>query len=340
MCPDDSGGVYTVPPGTIVNTGDTLLPSQHNPWALDMSTAMSNRFSKDGRAPATGNWNLNTFRITNLGAPVATNDAVNKAYADGLATTFADQGALFGLRISNNAGDAVNDIDIAIGSAAASNTANPFKMVLASALGKRLDAAWAVGGTPGSTVGGLDTGAIADTTYHVYLMQRSDTGVVDACFSTSATTPTVGGAIPAAYDRFRRIGSIIRSGATILGFTQIGKKFVLNNPFVARSNTAPLAASLLTFAIPGGIQTEPLIITRIDWNATSMGQIAFGSASVGNITTTVHIAGGNSAGNSSITIGDGFLSNTSQQIYAAQGISVGTLSAGQIANFGWIDTFL
>lgn len=76
--PDDSNGIYNVPSGTLVNTGDTVLPSQHNPWALDSSQAISNRFSKDGRSPATGNWNLNTFRITGMGDGVSATDAVTK----------------------------------------------------------------------------------------------------------------------------------------------------------------------------------------------------------------------------------------------------------------------
>lgn len=85
--PDDSNGIYNVPLGTLVNSGDTVLPSQHNPWANDSASAISNRFSKDGRAPATGNWNLNTFRITNLGTPTASADAATKAYADSAVTT-------------------------------------------------------------------------------------------------------------------------------------------------------------------------------------------------------------------------------------------------------------
>lgn len=88
--PDDSSGIYSVPAGTIVTTGDTILPSQHNPWANDSASAISNRFSKDGRAPATGNWNINNFRITGLGAPVASGDAVNKAYADDVKSPWID----------------------------------------------------------------------------------------------------------------------------------------------------------------------------------------------------------------------------------------------------------
>lgn len=87
MPPDDSNGNYSLPAGTIVTTGDTILPSQHNPWANDSASALSARFSKDGRAPATGNWNMNGFRITGLAAPVAGGDAVNKTYGDSTYTT-------------------------------------------------------------------------------------------------------------------------------------------------------------------------------------------------------------------------------------------------------------
>ena len=109
------------------------------------------------------------------------------------------QNYITGLTLSNNATDATNDIDIAIGSAR--DSTNAADIVLASALVKRLDAAWAVG----TNQGGLDTGSIANGTYHVWLIQRSDTGVEDVLFSTSATAPTM----PANYDYKRRIGSIL-----------------------------------------------------------------------------------------------------------------------------------
>lgn len=80
--PDDSNGIYNVPPGTLVNTGDTVLPSQHNPWALDSSQAISNRFSKDGRSPATGDWDINNFRLKQVGNPTASGDGANKSYVD------------------------------------------------------------------------------------------------------------------------------------------------------------------------------------------------------------------------------------------------------------------
>ena len=94
-------------------------------------------------------------------------------------------GFLFGCTLSNAATDLVNDITIAAGKAR--DATDAVNLILAIGLTKRLDANWAVG----DAQGGLDTGSIANTTYHVWLIKRSDTGVVDALFSASATTPTM-----------------------------------------------------------------------------------------------------------------------------------------------------
>ena len=157
-------------------------------------------------------------------------------------------GHLFGLTLSNNASDATNDIDIAPGSVWAANGA----IVLASALTKRLDAAWAVG----SNQGGLDVGGSpSNVTYHVFLIRRSDTGVVDALFSTSPSSPTM----PANYDMKWRIGSIIRKGNTILGFIQDGDLFQLKSPVTDFSDVDPgESAVLYTLSVPTGIHVEAL----------------------------------------------------------------------------------
>lgn len=122
-----------------------------------------------------------------------------------------------GLRTSNNVSDATNDIDIAIGECMDATNAKPMR--LTSAITKRLDASWAVG----TNQGGLDTGAKANSTgYYVWLIMRSDTGVVDALFSTSATAPTM----PANYDYKRLIGFIkTTSAGVIYAFTQVGDHF-------------------------------------------------------------------------------------------------------------------
>jgi hypothetical protein len=122
-----------------------------------------------------------------------------------------------GLITSNNGGDPAKDIDIAPGEAR--DNTNVDNMRLAAAITKQIDAIWAVG----TDQGGLDTGAVAaDTLYAVWLIKRSDTGVVDALFSTSFTAPTM----PTNYDRKRLIGAINTDGTPdILPYEQTGDFF-------------------------------------------------------------------------------------------------------------------
>lgn len=122
------------------------------------------------------------------------------------------KGYIYGLTLSNNASDATNDIDIAAGRCR--DAGDQTDMVLLTGLTKRLDANW----SPGTNQGGLDTGSKANSTlYAIWLVKNSVSGVVDALFSTSATSPTM----PADYDRMRRIGWIRTDGSgVILGFIQ------------------------------------------------------------------------------------------------------------------------
>lgn len=167
-------------------------------------------------------------------------------------------GHLFGLTLSNNASDPTNDIDIAVGRCR--DSVDAANMVLAAALTKRLDAAWAVG----SGNGGLDTGSIADTTYHVWLIKRSDTGVVDALFSTSASAPTM----PANYDLKRRIGSIFRTGAAIKGFVQDGDSFMWKVPSAnVAANNPGTAAVTRTLTVPVGIRVKAIVTVAAFGNA-------------------------------------------------------------------------
>lgn len=166
-----------------------------------------------------------------------------------LGLTYAAQGLLSGLTLSNSAGDATNDIDVDAGEASSNDAAvaDRVPMVLASALTKRLDAAWAVG----TGNGGLDTGSAANTTYHVYLIKRTDTGVVDVLFSTNATTPTM----PSSYTKKRRIGSFIRASGAILGFIQTGNIFRLKSPATDFNSTNVGTARVsYTVTVPAGIK--------------------------------------------------------------------------------------
>jgi hypothetical protein len=175
--------------------------------------------------------------LTNLGGTTvgkALFTAADAAAPRAAIGVYKPRGHIFGLTLSNNATDATNDIDIAAGEAA---DASGNLLVLASGITKRLDAAWAVG----SGNGGLDTGSIANGTYHVWLIQRSDTGVVDVLLSKSASSPT----IPANYDSKRRIGSILRESTAIVAFRQTGDVFKRLTQVVARNSTTPVTDTLL-----------------------------------------------------------------------------------------------
>lgn len=113
-----------------------------------------------------------------------------------------------GLTYANNGADATNDLDIAAG--VALDGSGLYLMRLATTLTKQSDVAWAVG----SGNGGLDTGAVGNSDYYIWLIARSDTGVVDALYSLSSTAPTM----PTNYDFKRLIGWFKRVGATIVAF--------------------------------------------------------------------------------------------------------------------------
>jgi len=214
--------------------------------------------------------------LTSLSAASQTNALYYRSAADtwspvtiGFGVTFSGgtlssaafpYGVIYGLTLSNNGSDATNDIDIASGYAADSTGAAV--MNLASAITKRLDAAWAVG----TNQGGLDTGSIANTTYHVWLIQRSDTSVVDALFSASATSPTM----PTNYDRKRRIGSILRESAAIAAFSQFGDEFRRSASVLDVNVTNPGDAAITrTLSVPTGVKVDAIINIAFDAGAGS-----------------------------------------------------------------------
>ncbi len=161
---------------------------------------------------------LNTFaNIT--GAVTATQDELN--VLDGYTGNTADleqfsgtdssglspfiiPGFVSGL-IPSQAADANHDITFSAGLAA--DSGNSSWLELTSAITKRIDATWAVG----DTNGGLFSGTVAaDTWYHLFVIRRSDTGVVDAGFDTSVTAAN----IPTDYDEYRRVGSVLTDSSS------------------------------------------------------------------------------------------------------------------------------
>ena len=243
-------------------------------------------------------------------------------------------GLIHGLTLSNNASDATNDIDIASG-VAADSTGAAF-LTLASGITKRLDAAWAVG----SGNGGLDTGSIANATYHMWLIMRSDTGVVDVLFSTSATSPTM----PANYNYRRRIGSIVRTGGAIKGFTQDGDRFTWKTGVQDVNATNPGAAAVTrTLTVPTGINVIADLFVRLAQAATTdtPGTVALtdlestnaaADATNGSLYWFQNVTGGTFISGGSVMV----RTNTSGQIRSRlEASSTNTLLT--IGTKGWID---
>lgn len=174
--------------------------------------------------------------------------AIETALGASLANIDGGRTYLYGLTLANGT-DATNDINIATGVCSSDDSAVTDRVLMSQTgnpLVKRLDAAWAVG----SGNGGLDTGEIANTTYHIFVIKRIDTGVVDALFSVSASAPTM----PANYTKKRRVGSILRESAAIVAFNQKGNYFFRKVP-IQEFSTSDFGTSAVvrTLSVPLGI---------------------------------------------------------------------------------------
>lgn len=195
-----------------------------------------------------------------------------------------------------------------------------------------MDAAWSVG----SGNGGLDTGSIANTTYHVWAIMRTDTGVVDALFSTSATSPTM----PTNYTKKVRLGSIMRVSGAILPFVQTGDFFMKNitpNSIGADYSGGARAKSLLSCSLPSGIRVRGIFLV------SPSGGSGDASADI-NIYDGVNPSIGTQSGiyvsSSTKSTTDELhqFSNTSAQIYAEVVLSGAAGGSATIKTLGWIDS--
>jgi len=232
------GGSSWIALGATTGNAPPDLPATENAyWAL-----MASRGAGDVNGPATAiAGNVTSF-----------SDTTGKQLKDsGIPTTSVIE-AMRGyispgrtLHINNNTGNPANAIDVTAGSAASDGT-DPFIMTTAGFIGKRLDQAWAVGAGNGCW---LDGASMPNGTGHIFLIQRSDTGIVDLAASASIS-PT----LPTPYDRKRRIGSIRRVSGAIIAFTQNGDEFLLSSTvidFVV--NNYGSGGIVRTLSVPVGI---------------------------------------------------------------------------------------
>lgn len=276
---------------------------------------------------------------TNLGLTLPTvgaNDdtwgTVNNTVLSGLDAVFAGAAAsatlasllpnyISGLVLS--AAGSTATFGIAVG--AATDSANAAIMRLASAYTKTTSA-WAVG----TGNGALDTGAIANSTwYHVWLIQRSDTKVVDVLVSLSATAPTM----PTNYDRKRRIGAMKTDGsAQWVKFAQIGDQFLWDTPTTDLNTTPSATAANLALTVPSGVIVEAIITGSYTHSATGFTASAW-SPSVADDWANHRQVTTVAASNAHIW-NDRIFTDTSKNIRYQQPDGVGTLV---VKTNGWTD---
>ena len=134
---------------------------------------------------------------------------------------------------------------MSIAAGQATDSTNVVTMNLASALNKTTSA-WAVG----TGNGGIDTGAIAASTwYYFYLIRRPDTGVVDVVFSLSSSAPT----LPTNYTQYRYIGAGLTNGSSQwTKFQQFGDEFTWDTPVLDLNAVGSTTAALQTLSVPRG----------------------------------------------------------------------------------------
>ena len=215
------------------------------------------------------------------------------------------KGSIWGLTLSNNATDGTNDIDITGGQCA--DSIGTVDIRFTGSLTKQLDANWAVG----TNQGGRDTGAIADAWWHVFLIKNPATGVVDALFSQSATAPTM----PSGFTAFRRIGSVMRTGAALKTFLQLGDQFNMSWGAIF-STSSSRSLSLFGVHCPPYVVSFPILgfeLTLPTNNAATF-QVASGFSSYYTISSLGKQAIGGAVGTDFISY---VSTNLVSQIYMA-----------------------
>lgn len=184
---------------------------------------------------------------------------------DGNLTNALPRSYLAGLQLSNTVSATPTQVSVAAGIAQDAGQAGA--MSIAATLSKDLSATWAVGSGNGGLCGSCSYSA--STWYHVFVIKRTDTAVVDAYFDTSISAAN----IPAPYTLFRRIGSVKTDASkNILQFTQDGdyvrwKASVLDFN-VTNPGTAATTASLPS--VPPGVNVQAIVTANVTLGAAAL----------------------------------------------------------------------
>jgi hypothetical protein len=180
------------------------------------------------------------------------------------------RGLLHGLTASNGT-DSEHDIDIALGIAVDAGFSRFLR--LASAITKQIDANWAEGTNAGGFPSGL--GLATGTWYHVFLIGKDGLTTIDAGFDTSLTATNLL-SDATGYSTYRRIGSVLTDGSSnILGFLQVGDRFLWDDPTDDVDNQSMSTANDTDYALSVPLGVRVVAIFNVAVNAFSDGSHAY-----------------------------------------------------------------
>lgn len=181
--------------------------------------------------------------------------AVNANFStiDSNLTNALPRAYLAGCQLTPNAGSPTTKIDLSAGQA--QDAGNGGAMTLA-AITKDLSASWVVGTGNGGLAPALSL--LPNTWYHLFVIKRTDTNVVDAFYDSSVSAAN----IPAPYTLFRRVGSVrTDAGSLILAFIQDGDFFQWVTPFLETTSATPgtSAVTQTLTRVPTGINVRSVL---------------------------------------------------------------------------------
>jgi hypothetical protein len=172
----------------------------------------------------------------------------------------------------------------------------------------------------------------ASTWYYLWLIQRPDTGVVDALFSESASAPTM----PSGYTRKRLIGAVLTDGsANITEFVVLetaggGIEYLHKGVIVAYDSTVGTTASLISVRVPA--LPVRALVQGASSKASAAVSVYLSSPSVNDETASAsagrHTTGGRSAAANGVGDFDTRIYTTTQQIRARSDNASTALSMG------------
>jgi hypothetical protein len=247
---------------------------------------------------------------------------------------------LTGLGVTWTSGTALT---VAVGSATSDDAVLLSRVTMSnlSTLQGNTAGTWVVGNAQNK----LDAGAIgASQTWHVFLIERVDTGVVDILFSLSPTAPT----LPTSYTKQRRIASFTTDGANaIVAFVQDGDEFILSGatlPAIYTVTNPGTAAILATLpGIPTGVKVGAIFNFTMHPATTVNIAVYLSSPDAADVApslTASPLSGFNGSASAAVTDSAEYVArvrtNTSAQIRYRASAS-GAADVVRIQALGWLD---